>query len=152
MPDDRERILNRLQSSLRHEYMAAASYEAHAARALELRCKEIAQKLRDVAASHREHIARLEQRIHELGGCPIAVDPPKSLSSRNHCLEAGDMVCALEQDLRAEDTEIEEYETLARQSDERTAELCEGCIREDREHLRWLRDQLAQEQGMYVDE
>ncbi len=142
MPDDRQRILQRLQSALRNEHLSAASYEMHAERARTLQRKDIARTLLDMAASHKGHIRSLETRIRELGGEPAPIpDPNHTLASRNHANDP-DLCLALEQDLKAEDTEIEEYEILARQSDEQTSEICHHNIEEDRRHLDWLREQL----------
>ncbi len=147
MPDDRERILNRLQATLRHEVLAATCYELHAVRARNLQRNDISARLAAVAETHRHHIADLEQRIQELGGTPAQTQAPASLLE-NTCGPMNGLLHALEHDLRAEDTEIEEYEQLSRQADGETAELCEAHIKDDRDHLAWLREQVVRERNL----
>jgi bacterioferritin (cytochrome b1) len=144
MLDDRERILNRLQAALRHERLAAACYRNHAKRAAGLEQPAIAERLAIMANVHATHAQRLTVRIEELGGKASPVNGAESVVNDNSCEDGQiDLAEALEHDLRLEDTEIEEYEILSGQSDDRTAELCEGHIREDKENLQWLREQVV---------
>lgn len=151
MSDDRHKIVDRLQSTLRNEYIAATCYERHAEYARTLARYALAESLDAMATDHKQHIERISARIRELGGSPTGFDPPEEMLEKMGCLPKDDFCHALEQDLRFEDTEIEDYQILVRQSDERTASLCGQNIRDDREHLRWLRDQVVRELDELVE-
>ena len=148
MPDDRARILHRLQAALRHETLTALCYDIHADRAKAAGREEIALRLGAVGEAHRRHIEALEDRIRDLGGHPNVTAPPESLLNNGQCHPEGDLLHALEHDLRAEDTEIEEYEVLAGQSDDDTANLCGDIIDDDRSHLAWLREEVVRERNL----
>lgn len=142
MPDDRQRIIQRLQSALRNEHLSVGCYDVHAKTATELRYLDMAATLRRMGDAHRRHIIRLERRIRELGGEPTIYHLAEIMQQNHGCVTEKDILLALEQDLKAEDTQVEEYHVLAQQSDAATADMCAQYIEEDQAHLRWLRDQV----------
>ena len=142
MSKDRDKILDRLQVALRDEHLTVFCYLVQADEVESSGHFRLANRLRTIGAHHRRHIEWVEERILELGGHPRSFVPPPDLATRMRCLPAHDLCTALEHDLKAEDTEIESYQTLAGQSDCNTAEMCEQATSEDREHVEWLRIQL----------
>ena len=143
MIDERERLLHRLHAVLRIERLSAVCYETHADRARASGHRRMAQALHEMAQSHDRHCRELASRIAELGGDPQGAPLHEELIANTSCWPDDDDMCsAFEIDLRAEDSEIEAYQVLLRQSDAHTASLCEDAIAEDRQHLRWLREQL----------
>ena len=146
MLDERVKILHRMQGALRNEFLAASVYERHAHYAREQGRTDLAERLLLMADTHREHMESWSIRIRELGGRPEVGSLPKSVVAPG---EGGDLMTALERDLKLEDTEIEDYQVLASQSDEETTHLCERCMEDDRRNLRWLREQL--DRGQYED-
>lgn len=149
MPKDREKILDRLQVALRDERLTVFCYSVQADEVESTGHFRLANQLRNIAADHQRHIEWVKERILELGGEPRNFNPPPDLELRIRCLPAQDLCTALEHDLKAEDTEIESYQTLAGQSDSNTADICDQCTLEDRKHAAWLREQLIK--GMNLE-
>lgn len=149
MPKDREKILDRLHAALKDERVSAFNYHLQADEMRRLGRVNIARHLEAIAADHEEHGAGVEERIRALGGEPQAFTPPPEMLARFRELPKKDLCLALEHDLKAEDTEIETYTTLAEQSDGATSAACARFTNDDRGHAAWLRREIVR--GMHLD-
>jgi bacterioferritin (cytochrome b1) len=143
MPNDRDKVLDRLQAVLKDEHLSAFCYQVHAEESRAMGHERLARRLEAIASDHQRHIQALRTKITTLGAEPRDFTPPPAVEERMRNLPRHDLCMALEHDLKSEDTEIEAYATLAQQTDEHTAEMCNRITHDDREHAAWLRDELV---------
>lgn len=151
MRRDREKILDRLHVALKDERLSACCYRVQAEETRKSGRHGIADHLEAIAADHEHHILLVEERIRALGGEPQEFVPPRDLIERVRHQPREDLCIALEHDLKAEDTEIETYQTLANQTDGNTSEFFASVTEEDRAHVEWLRQELVHGLELNVD-
>lgn len=151
MRKDREKILDRLHVALKDERLSACCYRVQADETRKTGRRAIADHLDAIAGDHEKHIAIVEERIRALGGEPQEFKPPGDLIERVRNLPRENLCVALEHDLKAEDTEIETYQVLAKQTDGETSDVFEIVTAEDRAHVEWLRQELVHGLQLNVD-
>src|SRR5690606_23601829 len=120
MPNDRDKVLDRLQAVLKDEYLSSFCYQLHAEESRNAGHDRLARRLESIAADHQRHIQAIRGRIQAMGAAPRDYTPPQAVIARLRNLPKQDLCMALEHDLKAEDTEIESYATLAQQTDANT--------------------------------
>lgn len=151
MRRDREKILDRLHVALKDERLSACCYRVQADETRKTGRRTIADHLDAIAADHEHHIQLVEERIRALGGVPQEFVPPHDLIERVRNQPRENLCIALEHDLKAEDTEIETYQVLAKQTDGETSNVFEAVTSEDRAHVDWLRKELVHGLQLNVD-
>ncbi len=137
-------VLEALKKALAAELSAVEIYSAHARAIPE---DIIAQGVRAILEVEKRHAQELADRIRALGGTPIEPGGEETIIGR--AIGAASAYAStremLEIELREEQLAIKDYATFIAEimGDEETVSIMERHLRDEIDHARWLKKQIA---------
>jgi len=139
---NQEQIIEALNHDLIAELSAVEMYGAHAKAIAE---DAIVQGVRAILDVEQGHARALTKRIEELGGEPAQPGGDATVLGRavGAASAQADTVEMLRLELGEEEQAIKDYSAQVRMIvDDDTVSLLEKNLRDEKEHARWLRDQI----------
>lgn len=146
---EREFVIEALNKALRAEFSAIEIYLAH----LEAIPEDIiAQGVRGILKVERRHAEDLAARIKALGGTPVARGGEETIIGRAIGAASSQMstVEMLKLELAEEHHAIKDYANYITSimEDQETLDLLEKNLRDELDHSRWLKAQIARLSGV----